>query len=151
MERFDEIVANIQKELRELQTINQLLEEENASLREKLGMTGKPVSNYDDLPLLEAFEALVLSDTYDAYGRQKTRAYNSFARGGFRTIGQFKDTFITELADVRNAGITSCAIMLVILEHFGVEVVWPEKRDNIKLRAIRDEIPKVRENSVFTK
>lgn len=150
MKRFDEIIANIQKELEELKTINQLLEEENASLRERLGITGKFVSQFEDLELHESFEALILSDTYDAYGRQKTRAYNGFIRGGFQTLSQFKNTRVSELANIHKTGTTSCAIMLVILEHFGIQVIWPEKHENKKIQQIREEMQIIRENSVFT-
>lgn len=151
MKNFDEIIANIQKELLELKEINLSLQEENASLREQLGM---PASNdNDELSLNEAFGAFYLPDSYPDGVRKKTRAYNVFARAGYKTIGQFKGINLNDLVSTRNCGVCSGAIMVVLLEHFGVRVTQlnPEQGCTANSKKVLKEIPKVKDSIVFTK
>lgn len=126
MKNFDEIIANIQKELLELKEINLSLREENTSLRKQLGMLAS--NDNDELSLEDAFDHFeVKNDT----GNMKKRAYNTLMRAGYGSYGrkdimQFEGMSAYELLAIRNMGNNLLAIIIVMLEHFGVSIEIPD-------------------------
>ncbi len=150
MDKFDLIIENIQKELLVLKEINQSLRDENASLREQQGMS---VNNNDiyNISLSEASDNFSIVDDY--FGR-KTRMISCFSRAGYKNLGDFKDKSIHDLIKVKNAGIISCAVLIVLLEHYDIHIDmssdWDDEYQNM-IKKISEEILRVREKMVFKK
>jgi DNA-directed RNA polymerase alpha subunit len=154
MKNFDEIIANIQKELLELKEINLSLREENASLREQLGM---PASNdNDELSLEEAFSNFLFRDYTDTRGK-KIGAYSCLIRAGFRNIGDLRNKSIHDLLRIRGAGASTCAIWIILLEQYGIHIDLPDLESITSIveyqaiKEIYEELPKLRESMVFLK
>lgn len=154
MENYNEIMAKVEETelgVKELRKLVEALIAENTMLREQLSMSVNKVN--DNLSLEEAFKAFYLTDSYPDGIRKKTRAYNGFARAGYKTIGQFKGISLNDLCSTRNCGVCSCAIMVVLLEHFGVQVMQlnSEHGCTAHSKKVLEEIPKVKDGIVFTK
>lgn len=152
MEKFDKIMANIQKELLELAEINQSLREENASLREQLGMS---ISNdNDDLSLEEVFNEFSLKD--DRNGKKKS-TFSCCKRSGYCNIGDFRGKSIYDLIKIRGSGVITCAILIILLEHYNIHIEHPDLESICgsewykTTKKIYEELPKVRERIAFHK
>lgn len=162
------------KQIRELKEGNASLKNEIESLRsrvkfleERLNEAEPSGADSDDLSLIEAFNSFYLEDGCRVGA--KNRTYNCFNRAGYKTIEQFEGKSIFDLLEVRNAGSLVCAVMIVVLEHFGVQVSIPGMNDmsagkisqkpsvrqkstcNATIRKVLEELPMIRENCVFMK
>lgn len=123
MDKFEEIIAHIKEELAELAKINTQLKDENEMLRERLGMPTQ--RNNVELSLEEAFNYFeVADDTVNV----KMRAYNTLMRGGYgrKSIMQFEGISAYELLAIRNMGFNSLAIIILMMEYFGVSIEIPD-------------------------
>lgn len=151
MKNYNEIMTKVKEAelgVKELLELIEVLIEENTMLREQLGMSVS--DGNDNLSLREAFDAVSLEKTYTDSLRQKTRAFNCFARCRVKSISEFKGKSIYDLLEARPS-IRSCAIMIVLLEHFGVKVEQLDSGCSAQIKKIREEVSRVRESIVFTK
>lgn len=135
---------------------NQLLRIKIQILEAKLEAAGLSENKYEDLSLTKAYEDLSLTKAFEAFsfkGRipygMKTRTFNCFHRAGYATIGEFRGKSINDLLNVRNAGVDSCALFVVVLEHYGISVAFPDI--NGQVRKVLGRIPLFREDCVFLK
>lgn len=126
---------------------NQLLRIKIQILEAKLEAVGLSENKYEDLSLTKAFEAFSFKGRIP-YG-MKTRTFNCFHRAGYATIGEFRGKSINDLLNVRNAGVDSCALFVVVLEHYGISVAFPDI--NGQVRKVLGRIPLFREDCVFLK
>lgn len=143
MRNFNEIIKNIETELHELKTHNELLMEENALLRKQLELPTRRNSDYPTIE--EAFELFYIKE--DTQGL-KLRAYNVLTRfGNSRFIGEYNGKTIYDIFKLRNSGVTTCAIIVIILEHFGVIIEFPncDKPSSSKKTEKEKDILKIKE------
>lgn len=148
MKNFDEIIANIQKELLDLKEINNSLREKNVSLRKQIGISARN----DDLLLENVFSNFVLRN--DANGL-KTATYHSLGRAGYCNIGDFRNKSIIDLVKDRRISPSRCVILIVLLEHYNIHIKLPDLESiagscelkNIK--QIYEKLPEYRERIVF--
>lgn len=137
----------------ELIAENDALKKENLLLRAKIQIleakletAGLSENKDEDLSLTKVFEALSFKGRI-SYG-MNTRTFNCFHRAAYATIGEFKGKTINDLLKVRNAGVNSCALMVVVLEHYGISVAFPDIRGQAA-RKVLERIPLLREDCVF--
>lgn len=172
MEKFDKIIASIQKKLDELEKINQALREENASLKKQLGILPADVS---DDPLLRAVLSIEAEDSAsedkeddelsmenvfnefhleDDYHGRKTATYNCYRRY-YENIHDFDGQSIYDLLKPRYAGPITCAIMIIVLEHYGIHIELPEMVKRGKsmstIKQVYENLPQFRGKIVFKK
>jgi len=107
-----------------------------------------------------------LKDPYN-HDRVMRRLIGRFAHKGYDRIDQFKDVTIFDLiVNVPNAGIVAYAVLIILLERFGI---WIDIPDSSSLpgigegyplaeleklytaRRVGKELPQVREHCVFIK
>lgn len=83
-----------------------------------------------------------------------TRTYNAFCRAGFKQIKKLEGKNIYDLVNVRNAGVVSIAIIIIILNHYNVLINLPNREEieqkvdldskmRTKIYKVYDELPKV--------
>lgn len=83
-----------------------------------------------------------------------TRTYNAFCRAVFKQIKNLEGKNIYDLVNVRNAGVVSIAIIIIILNHYNVLINLPNREEieqkvdldskmRIKIYKVYDELPKV--------
>ena len=181
MEDAGKILANMAENELLLTKEVQKLREENASLKKENKLLQSRVT-FLEARLKEAESSevddddLLLSDAFDSfyfkggrYDRAKNRTYNCFNRAGYKTIRQFEGKSIIDLLDVRNAGAFACAVVIIVLEHFGVQIAIPDTNDlsvneigwkpsvrdkstcKEMIKRVLTELPKIREVCVFMK
>lgn len=149
MKDFNAIIENIEKELLELKKINQFLMEENTTLRMQLAM---PIQkDNDELSIEEMLEQFYVKD--DSHGIQ-ARLKLLLKRGGFKVVGDFRGKNIYELLKIRGTGPVMHAIIIIVLEHYGIDIEIPnlEKETTRKPREIQqiiEEVTKYKERIVF--
>lgn len=148
MKNFDEIIANIQKELLELKEINNSLREENASLRKQIGISARN----DDLSLENVFNNFSLKN--DASGL-KTATRSSLCRAGCRNLGDFRNESIIYLVKDLHISPSRCAILIVLLEHYNIPIKLPNLESIVgccesrKIKMIYEKLPEYRERIKF--
>ena len=136
MEKFAEIIANVEMELTELRRINnqlknelietkeinKLLKQENDLLKERCY-----APNNAEISIKEAFDCF---DVKDDTSHVKLRAYKSLLRNGFLydydsetpiSIIFLKIKSVSNLRKIRNMGISACALTIIVFEHFGLK------------------------------
>lgn len=126
---FEKLAADITKALLEMKKINKKLIEENEALakenqllREKLRISSRKENN--GIKLDEAFDRFRITGSN---GNQiKSRVYNSYCVGENKFVEEFKNKSAYELFLVNRTGYTSCAIFIIVLEHFGVKIEIPD-------------------------
>lgn len=129
MDDFNKILENIEKELAELRKINVELVNENQFLRAKLGMPERCMRN--EILIRDVFNKF----HFNGFDRDelKTRALNVLIRGGnFKTVSDLKGKNITDLLSIRNSGPETCAIIVLVLEHYGVQISMETTWNNYK-------------------
>lgn len=145
MERFKQIIANIEAELGELREINNSLTEENDWLRQQLGLP----SHNNERSLEDFFNKFYIKDDS---GRLKTRAYNS-VRSNFKVLSDFEGKTIFDLLKLRNIGISSCAIIIIALQHYGVYIKIPdweaEDESNKKILQLKEALKEYETRVIF--
>ena len=152
MKDFDEIIANIQKELLELKEINHSLREENVSLKKQLGMSTS--NDTDHLLIVDVFNDFCLIDDHNG---TKTALKHGLTRSGYNVIGDFRNKTITDLIKIRSTGSSRCAVLIILLEHYGINIELPDleifsETDEYKtIRKLYEELPKYRDKVVFKK
>lgn len=152
MNDFDKIIANIQKELLELKEINHSLREENVSLKKQLGMSTS--NDTDHLLILDVFNDFCLIDDHNG---TKTALKNGLVRSGYKVIGDFRNKTITDLIKIRSTGSSRCAVLIILLEHYGINIELPDleifsETDEYKtIQKLYEELPKYRDKVVFKK
>lgn len=181
MEDAEKILANmaenellLTKEIRKLREENASLKKENKLLQSRVTFLEARLKEAESSEVDD--DDLLLSDAFDSfyfkggrYGGAKNRSYNCFNRAGYETIKQFEGKSIIDLLDVRNAGVFACALVIIVLEHFGVQIAIqdtndlpvsgvgrkPSVRDESACKAmikrVLAEMPKIREVCVFMK
>ena len=124
MNKFGEIIAHIEEELAELIKINNQLKDENELLRNRLSMPTQ--KNNAELSLEEAFSHFEVEA--DSGSTKKIRAYNALVRSSYREkrIIEFEGISAYELLAIRNMGFNSLAIIIIMMEHFGVSIEIPD-------------------------
>ena len=129
MDTYEEIITRIKNDLAELTKINNQLKVENEMLRKKLDIP-KQV-NTAVLSLEDAFEHFEVSNDT---GNMKMRTYTTLSRAGYRgiSITQFERMNVYELFELRNMGVNSLAILIIVLEHFGVSIEIPAAINKLK-------------------
>lgn len=142
------ICENIQNGVLKLKERIKFLEQENNMLRRQLGM---PVQkNNDELSIIEMLKQFDIKD--DSKG-MKTRVYNVLVRWGrFKVVGDLRGKNIYELLKLRNSGSSICAVIVVVLEYYGIHIEIPEVAGNSihnKVRKVRENIVKYREKIIF--
>lgn len=133
MDTFDMIASNIEKELQELRKINaslvkdkNSLMKENAALKEQLAQSPEiiisepAVNEIHDLPITTVFNSFSLD-----YEPKKARALNVLLKSDITSLSDLADLSICDLLHIRNSGIVSCAIIVIALEHFDVDLKIP--------------------------
>lgn len=149
MNNFNEIIQNIEAELSELKKSNEELKrlnkdlmKENASLREQL----KLPNNKEQLSIEEAFKLFYIKDDTQ---RLKTRAYNALIRYGtshdYEYISDLNGKSIYDIFKIRNLGVAGCAVIVIVAEHFGEMIKFPNCDDLLSTIIKRKEILKVKE------
>lgn len=146
MSNFNRILKNIEMELAELKKINEELIRENQLLRKQLGMHEKVIS--DEISIVEAFNHF--SITPPVHRGLHARALMVLKRSGYKTVNELEGKTIYDLLSIRNAGIETCAIIVIVLEHYGVQIsVETKKSMHTKLFKIKEAIVKYKAKIVF--
>lgn len=115
---------------------------ENQSLRAQLGMSEKVVTT--EISVRDAFDGFDLIKGSDPAGT-KVRAFNVLLRGGITTLNELQGLSFYNLLSFQNAGYNTCALIVVILEHYGIPI--SEISENKK---ILEAIEKWRSSIYFT-
>ena len=124
---LNEVFRQVMEENAALKKENKLLRSRVTFLEARLkDAESANNGNGDDGTLLlsKAFDSLYFKG--GAYDVLKSRTHLCFDRAGYKTVGQFSGKDIIDLLNVRNAGVVVCAIMIVVLEHFGVQIAVPD-------------------------
>ncbi len=150
MKNFYEILTNIQRELNELREINLSLRMENNYLRQQLGM---PANSDNGLSIDDAFKYVYLKD--DSVG-MRLRAINGLKRAGYMNISDFNGISIYDLIKIRNTGPSSCAIWILVFQHYGIHIELPDldkvasPKDSRVLQKVYEQLPEFKERIEFT-
>lgn len=94
---------------------------ENDSLREQLEKTTQ--GEYDDIFVDDVFKRLYVED--DSRGSSKTRAHSLLMHANIKTIGDGRGKTACDLLNICYSGIDTCAIIIVVFEHYGVNIEIP--------------------------
>lgn len=146
MSNFNRILENIEMELAELKKINEELIKENQLLRKQLGKHEKVIS--DEISIVEAFNHFSITPPV-ANGLHK-RALLFLKRSGYKTVNELEGKTIYDLLSIKNLGIETCAIIVIVLEHYGVQIsVEPKNSMHTKLLKIKEAIVKYKAKIIF--
>ncbi|MBP3502024.1 MAG: hypothetical protein J6K42_00875 [Clostridia bacterium] len=146
MKEFDEIIASITKELFSLKKINEELIEENNWLREQLGI---PIRSNNELLIKDVFDKYYVEG--DSNNKVKARIFNVMSRE-FECVGDLEGKSIYDLLKLRNLGSVSCAIIVIVLEHYGVHIKIPdltEQSRTFQLLQIKEALQEYRKQVIF--
>ena len=152
MEKFNSIIANIEKELLELKKINEALREENSFLREQLAMPNK-IDNNEEISLEEVFNSFYLKD--DSKGLREKTFHSLLQTGKFKVVSDFIGKSIYDLIEIRNARYATWAITIIVIEHYGVRIEVPdletisESKERNVIQKVIDAVIKYRERIEF--
>lgn len=114
-DRFDEIMANMEREMEELKQINRLLREENERLKELNGID-------KCLSVDKAFEGFHISNIHS-----KSLALNAIKNHGYTNIYALKNLTVQELFKWPGVGPAIIAIIYIVMEHYGMIMEIPSK------------------------
>ena len=155
MKNYNEIMAKVEKtelSVKELRELVEALIEENTMLREQLGMSTS--NDTDHLLIVDVFNDFSLKDDHNG---TKTALRNGLARSGYKVIGDFRNKTITDLIKIRSTGASRCAVLIILLEHYGINIELPDleifsETDDYKtIQKLYEELPKYRDKVVFKK
>ena len=117
MNDFDSIISNIERELKELKEINEVLMKENEFFRNKFGLL--ELKKTEDLTLEEVFTHLYINN--DTCGL-KTKAYVRLNGMGVQRVSDFKRFDFESLINHKQVGALICTAIIIIFEHYGVKI-----------------------------
>ena len=152
MEKFNSIIANIEKELLELRKINETLRKENSFLRGKLAMSNK-IEDNDEISLAEVFDSFYLQD--DSRGLREKTLHSLLQTGEFKIVGDFKGKSIYDFMKTSNARYAMWAVTIVAIEHYGVHIEVPdlesisEAKERKVIQKVNDAVTKYRQRIEF--
>lgn len=125
---FNEIIANIEKELAELKRINDTLTKENTLLKNRMNISTE--SNSSSLLSIEHvfYDVIYVGRK----GQARNYAYRALMEYGCILLKDINEKNLAEMYKAKKIGIVSLAFIVAILKHYSIDIEIPFYALNIK-------------------
>ena len=124
---FNEIIANIEKDLSELKRINETLIKENTLLKNRMNISTESPSS-----LLSIEHVFYKDIPYVGYkGQARNYAYRALTEYGCVFLKDINEKNLAELYKTKKIGIASLAFIVAVLKHYSIDIEIPTFALNI--------------------
>ena len=128
---FNEIIANIEKELAELKRINETLIKENTLLKTRMNISN--ISTESNSSSLLSIEHVFYNVIYvGRKGQARNYAYRALMEYGCVLLKDINEKNLAEMYKSKKIGIASLAFIVAILKHYSIDIEIPFYVLNIK-------------------